>query len=205
MDSNEHYTSNNSRDHLSQDQEMRFLTDYTSNDSTEKPSQRQVMETTKEVSRYEPGEIEFHRDLLDIAEEMDDEVTERNEDATYDQIYEIESEAFDQLDEVSSENRLPNYKQAEIIAEGGPIKFVGLEEERSESNYDSGAVGTNLAAIGIRDTEEPEKNTDLRTVEDWEKFLESGKESIARRAENVDLERVGKSFYSSARNRGVDI
>ena len=99
MDSNDDYTSNNSRDHPSQDQEMRFLTDYTSNDSTEKPSQRQVMETTKEVSRYEPGEIEFHRDLLDIAEEMDDEVTERNEDATYDQIYEIKSEAFDQLDE----------------------------------------------------------------------------------------------------------
>ena len=107
--------------------------------------------------------------------------------------------------EVGSENRLPNYKQAEIIAEGGPIKFVGLEEERSESNYDSGAVGTNLAAIGIRDTEDPEKNTDLRTIEDYKKFLESGKESFSRRAENVDLERVGESFYRNLRIRGLDI
>lgn len=184
---------------------MRFLTEYTSYDSTEKPSQSQVIETTKEVSNYEPGDTEFHNDAVDIAEEMNDGVTERNEDATYDKIQEIKPEAFDQLDDVGNEYCLLNYEQAETIAEGGPFKFVGLEEEISYSNYDSGAAGTNLATIGIRHTENPEKNTDLRTLEDYEKFLESGKESFGRRAENVDLERVGESFYSSLRIQGRDI
>jgi hypothetical protein len=75
-----------------------------SNQDELKPGLTQVMETTKQKTDYEPGSPDYHETAVQIAEQLANPVTEDNSDATYDEIMDIDSEAFEMLDRVGGQN-----------------------------------------------------------------------------------------------------
>jgi hypothetical protein len=183
---------------------MKSLTDYTSKQDPSKPSLFQVMDTTEEITGYEPGESSYHDAAVSIAEELADNVTERNEDATYDQVFDIEPEAFEMLDRVGGQRGLINKEQMEKLEN----REIGFKEayhlEEGANHYDAGCAGLNAAAAAVQYHQNPESGFNIQNEEELRAFAESFSDALERRIGGKHLDKAINGLERGLRSRDIE-
>ena len=144
---------------------------YTSMDDDSKPSDRQLLHKMEEITEYELGSREYSEASLEIAKQLADNVSENNSETDYEKVMDINSDAFDMLDEVEA-NHLLNSEQRERI-EKGDFRHVTEAYSFPGGAYDTSKAAAKTAKMAAEDTRDPNKEFNISSQEEWEEFKDS--------------------------------
>ena len=147
--------------------------DYTSMEDDSKPSERQLLHKMENISDYEPGSTEYSEASLEVAKQLADHVSEDNSDATYEEVMDLNSDAFDMLDD----DHLLNREQRTRIEEGD---FRNVTEAYNFPGraYDTSQAAYKTAKMAAEDSKNPNKRFNISSREELEEFKQSVKDLV---------------------------
>lgn len=172
--------------------------DYTSMEDDSKPSERQLLHEMENISDYEPGSTEYREASLEVAKQLADHVSEDNSDATYEEVMDLNSDAFEMLNDAEADHLLNREQRTRI--EEGDFRNVTEAYNFPGGAYDTSQAASKTAKMAAEDSKNPDKRFNVSSIEELEEFKESVLD-LVRDAHSEDsdyVDRFERKFEESA-------